>query len=68
MGRTHKADFKMKYAKSKEYFKNHWNEFADLIKSNKYSQRQLSEMLSISRPTLRVKTQMVISTKKERHC
>ena len=58
-GRKHTKDFSKKYNKSKEYFKTHWSEFCELVKSNKYSQRQLSEMLGISRPTIRVRMKLV---------
>lgn len=52
-GHKHKAGFKEKSNQSKLYFKEHWNEFVELIKSGKYSQRQLSNNLGISRQTLR---------------
>jgi group I intron endonuclease len=52
-GHKHKKNFKEKSNQSKLYFKEHWNEFVELVKSGKYSQRQLSNNLGISRQTLR---------------
>jgi group I intron endonuclease len=62
-GHKHGDDFKDKYNRSKNYFKNNWNEFVELVKSGKYSQRQLSEMLGISRPTLKVKMKEALGQK-----
>jgi group I intron endonuclease len=58
-GRKHNKQFGEKYRRSKEYFTNHWSEFCELVKSKKYSQRQLSEMLGISRPTLKIRMRQV---------
>jgi group I intron endonuclease len=54
-GKKHTKDFSDKHQKTREYFKNHWNEFVQLVLSDKYTQRQLSKMLGISRVTLRIK-------------
>ena len=52
-GRKHKVGFHKKVLHSRQYFKNHWNDFVVLVTSKKYSQRQLSELLGISRTALR---------------
>lgn len=39
--------------KTEEYFTNHFNEFKTLVLSGKYSQRQLSDILGVTRVTLR---------------
>jgi hypothetical protein len=49
-GHKHDDEFRRKTTQSKIYFRDHWNEFVELVKSGKYSQRQLSEMLEVSRP------------------
>lgn len=59
-GRKHTFDLKEKQNKTSLYFKTQWNSFVKLVKSNKYSQRQLSTMLDISRPTLRIKIKKVL--------
>ena len=60
-GHKHNIDeLKKKRNQTSEYFKNNWDEFVELVKSKKYSQRQLSEMLGISRPTLKVKMKKIL--------
>lgn len=54
-GHKHDNEFRRKTTQSKIYFRDHWNEFVELVKSRKYSQRQLSEMLEVSRPTLKLR-------------
>lgn len=58
-GYKHREDFKKKFNHSKEYFKNNWNEFVKLVESGKYSQRQLSEILDISRQSLRQRIKQI---------
>ena len=58
-GHKHGEEFKKRTINSKNYFKNHWNDFVKLVKSGKYSQRQLSELLKISRPTLKIRMKQV---------
>lgn len=58
-GYKHGKDFKKKFNRSKEYFKNNWNEFVELVKSGKYSQRQLSEILGICRQSLRQRIKQI---------
>lgn len=54
-GYKHKDDLGEKQNKTRDYFNEHWDEFVELVKSRKYSQRQLSEILGISRPTLKLR-------------
>lgn len=62
-GKKHKKNFRSHYNRTKTYFRNHWKDFVELIKPKKYSQRQLSTMLGISRPTLKVKMDKIQSSK-----
>ncbi len=59
-GRKHRKNFRAHYNHTKIYFRNHWKDFVKLIKSRKYSQRQLSIMLGIPRITLRAKTRRIL--------
>jgi group I intron endonuclease len=59
-GKKHKSGWIEKKQKTQEYFKNHWKEFVSLIKSNRFSQRQLSEILNIPRNTLRQKITKIV--------
>jgi|ERR1035437_2744881 group I intron endonuclease len=58
-GHKHKEGMGDKQKSTAKYFDEHWNDFVELVKSGKYSQRQLSEMLNISRVTLRVKMKQI---------
>jgi len=59
-GKKHDKNFKLKYNNTKVYFRDHWNDFVELVRSNKYSQRQLSVILEIPRQTLRVKMKSIL--------
>jgi len=59
LGFKHKKDLGEKQRRTKFYFDTRWNEFVSLVKSKKYSQRQLSVMLNIPRPTLKVRIKQI---------
>lgn len=62
-GKKHRSGFGVKQQTTRKYFVNNWKEFVRLVESKKYSQRQLSTMLGISRPTLKVKMDEIQSSK-----
>ena len=69
LGFKHKKDLGEKQRRTRQYFKNHWEEFVNLVNSKNYSQRQLSIMLNIPRSTLKVKMKQILeqTRKKEPH-
>jgi len=60
-GQKHKKGWMEKRIKTQEYFKNNWEKFIDLVKSGKYSERQLSEILNIPRTTIRARIKKINS-------
>lgn len=59
-GRKHKKSLGGKQRKTRNYFRDHWEEFEKMVKSGNYSQRQLSSMLGISRPTIMGKMKKIL--------
>jgi group I intron endonuclease len=59
-GKKHKKTLGGKQRRTREYFRDHWDDFVKMVKSGNYSQRQLSIMLGISRPTIIGKVREVL--------